>query len=344
MQLYNKLSAEERAQIIDKNSQERITLSFYKYFNLGNPSLFRDHLFIIWSKMDVLGRIYIAKEGINAQLSVPKESLDRFKKSISEIVPLNNIRLNIALEHYSKSFLKLTIKIREKIVADGLDDLSFDVTKIGKHLDAQKFNQMLNHRNTVCIDMRNHYESEIGYFKGAIKPDVDTFRESLKTIDKELEKNGKEKNYLMYCTGGIRCEKASAYLKHKGIKNVFQLEGGIIEYARQVKEGELENNFLGKNFVFDKRMGERISDEIVSNCHQCGNPCDTHVNCANESCHLLFIQCNECKEKMNSCCSKECIDTIELSYDKQKYLRRGKRNSHKIFKKGRSNKLKFKIN
>ena len=344
MQLYNKLSAEERAQIIDKNSQERITLSFYKYFNLGNPSLFRDHLFILWSKMDVLGRIYIAKEGINAQLSVPKESLDRFKKSISDIVPLNNIRLNIALEHYSKSFLKLTIKIREKIVADGLDDLSFDVTKIGEHLDAQKFNQKLNHRNTVCIDMRNHYESEIGYFKGAIKPDVDTFRESLKTIDKELEKNGKEKNYLMYCTGGIRCEKASAYLKHKGIKNVFQLEGGIIEYARQVNEGGLKNNFLGKNFVFDKRMGERISDQIVSNCHQCGNPSDTHVNCANESCHLLFIQCDECKEKMDSCCSKECIDIIELSYDKQKALRRGKRNSHKIFKKGRSNKLKFKIN
>lgn len=344
MQLYNKLSAEERAQIIDKNSQERITLSFYKYFNLGNRSLFRDHLFIVWSRLDVLGRIYIANEGINAQLSVPKESFDSFKKSILEIVPLNNIRLNIALEHNNKSFLKLTIKIREKIVADGLNDLSFDVTKIGKHLDAQKFNQMLNDRNTVCIDMRNHYESEIGYFKGAIKPDVDTFRESLETIDKELEKNGKEKNYLMYCTGGIRCEKASAYLKHKGIKNVFQLEGGIIEYARQVNEGGLKNNFLGKNFVFDKRMGERISDQIVSNCHQCGNPCDTHVNCANESCHLLFIQCDECKEKMDSCCSKECIDTIELSYDKQKALRRGKRNSHKIFKKGRSNKLKFKIN
>ena len=344
MQLYNKLSAEERAQIIDKNSQERITLSFYKYFNLGNRSLFRDHLFIMWSRLDVLGRIYIANEGINAQLSVPKESFDSFKKSILEIVPLNNIRLNIALEHNNKSFLKLTIKIREKIVADGLNDLSFDVTKIGKHLDAQKFNQMLNDRNTVCIDMRNHYESEIGYFKGAIKPDVDTFRESLETIDKELEKNGKEKNYLMYCTGGIRCEKASAYLKHKGIKNVFQLEGGIIEYARQVNEGGLKNNFLGKNFVFDKRMGERISDQIVSNCHQCGNPSDTHVNCANESCHLLFIQCDECKEKMDSCCSKECIDIIELSYDKQKALRRGKRNSHKIFKKGRSNKLKFKIN
>ena len=344
MQLYNKLSAEERARIIDENSQERITLSFYKYFNLGNPTLFRDHLFIVWSNIDVLGRIYVAHEGINAQLSVPKENIDKFKKSINEITPLNEIRLNIALEHYSKSFLKLTIKIREKIVADGLNENTFDVTKIGEHLDAQRFNKMLDDKNTICIDMRNHYESEIGFFKGAIKPDVDTFRESLEVIDRELEKNGKEKNYLMYCTGGIRCEKASAYLKHKGIKNVFQLEGGIIEYTRQVNENNLKNNFLGKNFVFDERRGERISDDIVSNCHQCGNPCDSHTNCINESCHLLFIQCKDCREKMNSCCSNECMEIIKLSYDEQKSLRKGKHNSNKIFKKGRSPKLKFKIN
>lgn len=344
MQLYNKLSAEERAKIIDENSQERITLSFYKYFNLGNPSLFRDHLFIAFSKLDVLGRIYVANEGINAQLSVPKENIEVFKKSISEITPLNNIRLNIALEHYSKSFLKLTIKIREKIVADGLNENTFDVTNIGEHLDAQRFNQMLDDKNTICIDMRNHYESEIGFFKGAIKPDVDTFRESLEIIDIELEKNGKQKNYLMYCTGGIRCEKASAYLKHKGIKNVFQLEGGIIEYTRQVNENDLKNNFLGKNFVFDERKGERISDDIVSNCHQCGKPCDSHINCINESCHLLFIQCDDCREKMNSCCSNECMQVVELSYEEQKSLRKGKHTSNKIFKKGRSAKLKFKIN
>ncbi len=343
MQLYNKLSAEERAKIIDENSQERITLSFYKYFTLGNPSLFRDHLFIALSKLDVLGRIYVASEGINAQLSVPKENLKIFKKSISEILPLNDIRLNIALEHYSKSFLKLTIKIKEKIVADGLNENTFDVTKTGEHLDAKRFNQMLDDKNTVCIDMRNHYESEIGFFKGAIKPDVDTFRESLETIDMELEKNGKEKNYLMYCTGGIRCEKASAYLKHKGIKNVFQLEGGIIEYTRQVSENDLKNHFIGKNFVFDERRGERISDDIVSNCHQCGKPCDSHINCINESCHLLFIQCDNCKEKMNSCCSNECMEIIELSFEEQKSLRKGKHNSNKIFKKGRSAKLKFKI-
>ena len=343
MQLYNKLSALERARIIDENSQERITLSFYKYFKLGNPSLFRDHLFIVWSDLDVLGRIYVAKEGINAQLSVPKENFEKFKISVNEIFPLKDIRLNIALEHFSKSFLKLTIKIRDKIVADGLDDSTFDVTRIGEHLDAKRFNEMLNDKDTICIDMRNHYESEIGFFKGAVKPNVDTFRESLEIIDEELNKNGKDRNYLMYCTGGIRCEKASAYLKHKGIENVFQLEGGIIEYTRQVKEQKLENNFLGKNFVFDERRGERVSDEIVSNCHQCGAPCDTHVNCANESCHLLFIQCDDCKKQMNNCCSEECKEINALPYDEQKSLRKGKGNSNQIFKKGRSTKLKYKI-
>ena len=343
MQLYNKLSAEERARIIDENSQERITLSFYKYFKLGNPKIFRDHLFITWSKLDILGRIYIANEGINAQLSVPKENINDFKETLQDIIPLNKLRLNFALEHYSKSFLKLTIKIRKKIVADGLDDKTFDVTNIGKHLDAENFNKMLNDSNTVCIDMRNHYESEIGFFKGAIKPNVDTFRESLEIIDNELEKNGYEKNYLMYCTGGIRCEKASAYLKHKGLKNVYQLEGGIIEYSRQVKEKKLKNNFLGKNFVFDERRGERISEDIVSNCHQCGEPCDTHVNCSNEACHLLFIQCEKCRQRMNNCCSHECVNIIELSYEEQKKLRKGKHNSNKIFKKGRSDKLKYKL-
>ena len=341
MQLYNKHSAEERARIIDENSQERITLSFYKYFKLGNPNLFRDHLFIVWSKLDVMGRIYVAKEGINAQLSIPTDNYNKFQESLKSLTPLNEIRINLAIEQYSKSFLKLTIKVREKIVADGLDDKSFDVTNIGDHLNAEQFNQMLNDENTVCIDMRNHYESEIGFFRRAIKPDVDTFRESLEVIDDQLEKNGKDKNYLTYCTGGIRCEKASAYLKYKGIQNVFQLEGGIIEYTRQVKQNKLENNFIGKNFVFDERKSERISDEIVSSCHQCGLPADTHVNCANEACHLLFIQCKNCQEKMNTCCSDDCNKTIQLSYQEQKELRKGKQNSNKIFKKGRADHIKL---
>jgi UPF0176 protein len=146
----------------------------------------------------------------------------------------------------------------------------------------------------------------------------------------------------MYCTGGIRCEKASAYYKHRGFKKVYQLEGGIIEYARQVRQRDLENKFLGKNFVFDHRRGERISDDVVANCHQCGQPCDLHVNCANEACHLLFIQCEACSKALDGCCSEACKKVIALPYVTQKKLRKGIGASNKIFKKGRSEVLKFK--
>ena len=190
--------------------------------------------------------------------------------------------------------------------------------------------------------MRNHYESEIGHFKNAVTPDVDTFRDSLDIIEEDLKDHKEDKKLVMYCTGGIRCEKASAYYKHKGFKQVYQLEGGIIEYARQVESEGLENKFKGKNFVFDHRRGERISDDVVSNCHQCGKPCDTHENCANEACHLLFIQCSECKSLMDNCCSDECKEIAALPFEEQKELRKGKGNSNKIFKKGRSEVLKFK--
>ena len=291
MQLYNTLSAKERAQLIEEAGQERLTLSFYQYAQLGNPQLFRDYLFLHWNPLEVLGRIYVAKEGINAQLSVPAAQFEAFKATLDEITFLEGVRLNIAIEQDNKSFLKLTIKVRNKIVADGLEDHSFDVTQKGKHVNAQEFNTLLSDKNTICVDMRNHYESEIGHFDSAITPDVDTFRDSLPIIEEELADHKEDKNLLMYCTGGIRCEKASAYFKHKGFKNVYQLEGGIIEYARQVKAQELENKFIGKNFVFDERRGERISEDVIAQCHQCGAACDTHVNCVNEACHLLFIQC-----------------------------------------------------
>ena len=223
-----------------------------------------------------------------------------------------------------------------------MNDETFDVTNRGIHLNAKEFNQMLEDPNTICVDMRNHYESEIGHFDGAITPDVDTFRDSLDIIEEDLKDNKENKNLLMYCTGGIRCEKASAYYKHKGFKNVFQLEGGIIEYTRQVKSEHLENKFLGKNFVFDHRRSEKISDHVVANCHQCGSPCDVHVNCANEACHLLFIQCKDCSEKMETTCSAECQEINQLPYEEQKKLRKGSHASNKIFKKGRSEKLLFK--
>ena len=342
MQLYNKLSAKERAQLIEQAGEDRLTLSFYQYAQIGNPQLFRDYLFIHWDRLDVLGRIYVAHEGINAQLSVPAKRFEQFKAQLKTITFLKEVRLNIAIEQNNKSFLKLTIKVRKKIVADGLEDSSFDVTKKGKHVSAQEFNQLLEDENTICLDMRNHYESEIGHFKNAVTPDVDTFRESLPLIEEDFAAHKEDKNLLMYCTGGIRCEKASAYFKHKGFKNVYQLEGGIIEYARQVKSLGVENKFVGKNFVFDERRGERISEEVIAQCHQCGAPCDTHVNCANEACHLLFIQCSACQEKMSQCCSTACQEIIELPLEQQKALRKGVHNSNKIFKKGRADFLKFK--
>ena len=342
MQLYNNLSAKERAQLIEEAGQERLTLSFYQYAQLGNPQLFRDYLFLHWNPLEVLGRIYVAKEGINAQLSVPAAQFEAFKVTLDEITFLEGVRLNIAIEQDNKSFLKLTIKVRNKIVADGLEDHRFDVTQKGKHVNAQEFNTLLSDKNTICVDMRNHYESEIGHFDSAITPDVDTFRDSLPIIEEELADHKEDKKLLMYCTGGIRCEKASAYFKHKGFKNVYQLEGGIIEYARQVKAQELENKFIGKNFVFDERRGERISEDVIAQCHQCGDACDTHVNCVNEACHLLFIQCESCQEKMDQCCSTACQEIAALPLEEQRKLRKGQHNSNKIFKKGRSEVLKFK--
>jgi len=342
MQLYNTLSAEERAQLIDEAGKQRLTLSFYAYAKIPNPKQFRDELFIAWNALDALGRIYVAHEGINAQMSIPEENLAAFRETLEVYDFMKGIRLNEAVEHDDHSFLKLTIKVRHKIVADGLNDETFDVTNKGIHLKAKEFNTLLEDPNTIVVDFRNHYESEVGHFEGAITPDVETFRESLPIINEKLQDYKEDKNLLMYCTGGIRCEKASAYFKHQGFKNVYQLEGGIIEYTRQIKEENIESKFIGKNFVFDHRLGERITDDIVSQCHQCGKPCDNHTNCANEGCHLLFIQCDKCKAAMENCCSTECQEIIHLPLNEQIKLRKGINVGNKIFRKGKSPALKFK--
>ena len=335
MDLYNKLSKKDRIKLIEKAGEKRFTLSFYKYELIKNLEIFRNFLFVQFNSIDVLGRIYIANEGINAQLSLPAKNIYLLKKVLDEISFLKNVRLNIAIEHDNESFLKLKIKIRDKIVADGLGNDEYDLKNNGIHVNASEFNELLNDKNTIAIDMRNHYESEIGHFEGANLPDVDTFRESLPIINKKYSKHKKDKKILMYCTGGIRCEKASAYLMQNGYENVYQLEGGIIEYTRQVKSQDIQNKFIGKNFVFDNRRSERISQKIISKCHQCGSKCDDHVNCNNEACHLLFIQCEKCRIKYNGCCSADCEEIYQLPVDDQKKLRKGKKNSNKIFKKGR---------
>ncbi len=342
MQLYNTLSAEERAELIDQAGMQRLTLSFYAYAKIEDPKKFRDDLFIAWNALDALGRIYVAHEGINAQMNVPAQNIEAFRQTLEVYDFMQGIRLNVAVEHDDHAFLKLTIKVRHKIVADGLNDETFDVTNKGIHLKAKEFNEILENPDTIVVDFRNHYESEVGHFVGAITPDVETFRESLPIINAQLQEFKENKNLVMYCTGGIRCEKASAYFKHQGFKNVYQLEGGIINYAKQIEEEGLESKFIGKNFVFDNRLGERITEDIISQCHQCGKPCDTHTNCVNDGCHLLFIQCDDCKVAMENCCSTECLETIHLPLVEQVKLRKGKQVGNKVFRKGKSENLKFK--
>jgi UPF0176 protein len=333
--LHNRISQKELKELLLQETEPRTTISFYQYFPIADPQSFRDELFRNLVELKVFGRIYVAHEGINAQVSVPASNFDRMKAYLYSIKPLNEVRLNIAVDDDGKSFWVLKVKVREKIVADGIIDPSFDMIKKGKYVSPEDFNKLTDDPNTIVVDMRNHYEYEVGHFEKAIEVPSDTFREQL-PMAADMLKEAKDKNIIMYCTGGIRCEKASAYMLHQGFQNVFHLEGGIINYANKVKEHEIPSKFHGKNFVFDDRLGERITEEVIARCHQCGQPADTHVNCANEGCHLLFIQCDECKQKYEGCCSQECLDFIHLPIEQQKELRKGIDKGRNIFNKSRA--------
>lgn len=318
--LHNRVDRNLLKKQLEESQVKRNTVSFYQYAKINNTQVFRDHLFLVLSEIDVLGRIYIAHEGINGQISVPEKNFAQFKERLHSISFLEGCRLNVAIEDDGKSFFKLAIKIRKKIVADGIEDEDFDVTNNGQHINAIEFNTLTDQNDTVIIDMRNHYEHEVGHFRGAIRPDVETFRESLPIVEDILEKN-KDKHVIMYCTGGIRCEKATAYFKHRGFENLYQVDGGIIEYARKANEAGIENKFIGKNFVFDERLGERITEDVIAKCHQCGEPNDTHTNCKNDACHILFIQCEKCNEKYTGCCSKKCEDFNALPEEERDELK-----------------------
>jgi UPF0176 protein len=327
-------SVEQKRADAAADMRPRTTLSFYRYVHITDPQEFRERLLKQWLEFECLGRIYVATEGINAQMNVPKMYWDQFDAWVQNQPELKGVPYKIAVEEGGlPSFFKLTVKVRPKIVADGLDDSTFDVTNTGEYLTAAEMNEYINDSNAVVFDMRNNYEAEVGHFENAITPDeFVTFRDELKKTP-ELLKDHKDKKIAIYCTGGIRCEKASAWLKHNGFENVKHLKGGIIDYARQVKEQGLENKFKGKNFVFDERLGERISDEIIATCHLCKKTkCDTHYHCKNQICHTMFIGCEKCLEERSGYCSWSCkqIDKLPPQYKKtlarwnNEYIRRRK--------------------
>ena len=318
--LFNKIDKEELKLALSNETFERFTASFYHYVKLPSPESFRNKLYIEWNQMHVFGRVYIASEGINAQVSVPEHNWDKFCDHLKTIPELGEISIKQAIQE-GHSFYKLKIKVRNELVAYGVSEEAYDMRKVGKHLSAEEYNFAMDRDDSVVVDMRNYYESEIGRFDNALVPDVETSKELLPEVKKLLSGRENDK-ILLYCTGGIRCEKASSYLLHNGFKDVNQLQGGIIQYAHDIKEQGIDSRFKGKNFVFGDRLGERVTDDVISHCHICKASCDDHTDCKNDACHILFIQCEKCSELLNGCCSKECKDFALLPLDEQKALRK----------------------
>ena len=313
--LHNKKNKIQLLEDLKNETFARITFSFYKYIKIKKIKDVRDELFIEFNKMKILGRIYIAEEGINAQISVPENKIIIFREYIKNNKLFKNIDIKNAVEE-GLSFFKLTIKIKKEIVAFNISKKEYNMNIVGQHLSYKQFHDAIS-KNATVIDMRNYYEGEVGKFENAIIPDVDKSKDLLPEVKKILKGKEKEK-ILLYCTGGIRCEKASSYLIHHGFKDVNQLDGGIVKYANDIKKNKIKSKFIGKNFVFDNRLGETITEDIISSCHQCSSPSNQHTNCSNKSCNILFIQCSECNRKYKNCCSKKCLDFSSLPIDVQK--------------------------
>jgi UPF0176 protein len=326
--LANNKSKEELLADLEKEDFRRKTVSFYRYVKIADPKIMRDFLFENFEKLKCLGRIYVAHEGINAQMNVPEMNWEKFDNFIQSIPEFLGVPYKVAVEEKGKSsFLKLIIKVREKIVADGIDDPTFDPSNTGEYVNAEEANAMID-RGATVIDMRNLYEAAIGHFENAKIMEVDTFREQLAKV-KDMFKDDKDEEVLLYCTGGIRCEKASAWMKHQGFQNVKHIKGGVIDYAHQVKEKGLPNKFRGKNFVFDERMGEKIGDEIISDCQVCEKvKCDDYTHCKNQFCHVLFIGCPACIKKREGYCSRTCQVFDKMPKKLNQFFIRAERQKH----------------
>ncbi len=313
-ELYNKKNKNDLRLELQKEDFKRITISFYRYVNLTDIDLLRDELYIEWRSLNILGRVYIATEGINAQLSIPEKKIDLFINKLYSRTYFNNIEIKKAVEE-GESFYKLIIKVKNEIVAYKIPKNQYNMKTVGKHLNYLDFNKAIDNGATI-VDVRNYYEAEVGKFENAIIPDIDRSEDLLPEI-KRLLKGQEQNKILMYCTGGIRCEKASSYLIKNGFKDVNQLDGGIVKYANEIKKNNIKSKFIGKNFVFDSRLGENVTNDIISNCHQCNHRSNNHTNCENSACHILFIQCKKCSKKYLGCCSNKCLSYIQLDKEEQ---------------------------
>ncbi len=284
-----------------------IVSSFYKYVKIKAPVRFKEKNQEFCKISKLKGKVLIAKEGINGSISGTKEQISRYEKYLLKNDLFNDVKFkhSISDEH---PFKKMIIRVKKEIVTS---DLKVNLKKKGKYISPIELNNIIDNKEDVIIlDARNNYESKIGKFKNAITPNIETFRE-FKKLKKSLLKY-KDKKIITYCTGGVRCEKASAFLKEIGFKNVFQLEGGILDYINKFPD----KYFEGRCFVFDSRMSIPVSKKSkeISICELCHMPCSSYINCSNQKCDKLFISCKECSKKLKKTCSYLCLRKINKKF------------------------------
>lgn len=280
-------------------------LLYYKYVAINDPEIFAQEHLAFCRKLGLKGRILVAKEGINGTVSGPVEKTRLYMDTLhadARFVAMP-FKVDAASGH---AFKKMHVRPRKEIVALKLDQDIDPRQMTGKHLKPKDFYEAMQDDQTLVIDARNDYETQIGHFKKAILPAIKNFRDLPKWIEENLA-DQKDKKVLTYCTGGIRCEKFSGYLIQAGFHDVSQLDGGIVEYG---KDPEVQGRLYdGKCYVFDQRIAvpvNRTEEKVIGHCHHCGKSCDRIVNCANPECNKQYICCEDCEEKYYRSCSDAC--------------------------------------
>jgi len=283
-----------------------IILLYYKYVAIQYPEQIMKWIRPLCERLNLKGRILIGTEGINGTVGGSVEEIEEFKKEFLAHPLFAGTDLKESAGS-AEHFPRLMVKVKKEIVALGIDPEKLTVKDSGLHLSPEEVHQLITtNKDLVILDTRNDYESRIGKFEGAITPALKTFRDFPEYIENNLE-TFKDKEVLMYCTGGIRCERATAVLNVKKVaKKVYQINGGICRYVEKYPDGF----FRGKNYVFDDRIALKVNDDVLTDCDVCQKPADTYTNCMNTLCNKQFIACAPCREAYDYTCSEGCLDGI----------------------------------
>jgi UPF0176 protein len=283
---------------------------FYKFTTIDNPEEFSKQHLKYCNKMGLLGKVLVAHEGINGSLSGSRDQIESYKEYMKSQKQFSEISFKEEISTFHP-FKKMVVRVKKEIIRM---DQDLDLEQTGKYITPKELIELYSSdEDFIVLDTRNNYESEVGKFKGAITPDIDSFRDFPKAL--EALKDKKSKKIITYCTGGIRCEKATAYMVQQGYKDVYQLKDGILNFCKEYPNTLWE----GKCFVFDQRLLSHVDPEskIISNCSVCEEKSDRYVNCKYPDCDDLIVLCEKCGDMLSECCSQQCSDNYK-EYLRQK--------------------------